>query len=29
VKSDLMIPEELTVSDLVSANAKGLGWCNE
>jgi hypothetical protein len=24
-----MIPEELSVSDLVSANAKGLGWCNE
>jgi transposase len=29
VKSDLMIPEELTVSDLFSANAKGLAWCNE
>jgi hypothetical protein len=29
VKSDLMIPEELTVSDLVAANAKGLAWCDE
>jgi transposase len=29
VKPDLMIPEELSVSDLVGANAKGLGWCNE
>jgi len=29
VKSDLMIPEELSVSDLVSANAKGLAWCEE
>jgi hypothetical protein len=29
VKSDLMIPEELSVSDLVGANAKGLPWCNE
>jgi transposase len=29
VKSDLMIPEELSVSDLVGANTGGLGWCNE
>jgi hypothetical protein len=29
VKSDLMIPEELTVSDLDSANAKGKLWCEE
>jgi hypothetical protein len=29
VKSDLMVPEELSVSDLVSANAKGPLWCNE
>ena len=28
-KSDLMIPEELSVSDLATANAKGLAWCNE
>ena len=26
VKSDLMIPEELTVADLVAANAKGMAW---
>jgi hypothetical protein len=29
VKSDLMIPEELTVSDLATANAKGKLWCEE
>jgi hypothetical protein len=29
VKSDLMIPEELSVSDLHTANAKGLAWCDE
>jgi hypothetical protein len=29
VKSDLMIPEDLTVSDLGSANAKGKLWCAE
>lgn len=29
VKSDLMIPEELTVSDLAEANAKGRAWCTE
>ena len=29
VKSDLMIPEELTVTDLVTANAKGRMWCTE
>jgi transposase len=29
VKSDLMIPEELSVSDLASANTKGLAWCDE
>ena len=29
VKSDLMIPEELTVTDLVRANAKGRMWCAE
>jgi transposase len=29
VKSDLMVPEELSVSDLATANAKGLVWCNE
>ena len=29
VKSDLMIPEELCVSDLASANAKGIAWCAE
>ena len=29
VKSDLMIPEELSVADLVSANAKGRAWCAE
>ena len=29
VKSDLMIPEELSVTDLKGANAKGAAWCNE
>jgi len=29
VKSDLMIPEELSVADLVGANAKGAAWCAE
>jgi hypothetical protein len=29
VKSDLMVPEELSVADLASANAKGLVWCSE
>ena len=29
VKSDLMIPEELSVADLAGANAKGRGWCAE
>jgi transposase len=29
VKSDLMIPEELSVSDLAGANGKGLVWCDE
>jgi hypothetical protein len=29
VKSDLMIPEELSVSDLATANAKGRHWCDE
>jgi transposase len=29
VKSDLMVPEELSVADLANANAKGLAWCNE
>ena len=29
VKSDLMIPEELSVADLVGANAKGVAWCTE
>ena len=29
VKSDLMIPEELSVSDLKGANAKGAAWCVE
>ena len=28
-KSDLMIPEELSVADLPRANDKGLLWCNE
>ena len=29
VKSDLMIPEELSVADLATANEKGLAWCAE
>ena len=29
VKSDLMIPEQLIVSDLATANAKGRPWCDE
>ena len=29
VKSDLMIPEALTVSDLATANAKGEAWCED
>jgi transposase len=29
VKSDLMIPEELSVADLTAANAKGVAWCTE
>jgi transposase len=29
VKSDLMIPEQLTVADLAAANAKGWAWCVE
>ena len=29
VKSDLMIPAELTVADLVAANAAGAAWCVE
>ena len=29
VKSDLMIPEELSVADLTGANAKGVAWCTE
>jgi hypothetical protein len=29
VKSDLMIPEALTVADLAGANAKGKLWCEE
>ncbi|MGH9047718.1 MAG: IS21 family transposase [Acidimicrobiales bacterium] len=29
VKSDLMIPDELSVADLPGANDKGLAWCNE
>jgi transposase len=29
VKSDLMIPEELTVAELATANTKGLAWCDE
>jgi transposase len=29
VKSDLIIPEELTASDLEVANDKGLSWCLE
>jgi hypothetical protein len=29
VKSDLMIPEDLSVADLAGANEKGLVWCDE
>jgi len=29
VKSDLMIPEQLSVADLAGANAKGIAWCAE
>lgn len=29
VKSDLMIPEELLVTDLATANLKGVAWCVE
>ena len=29
VKSDLMIPEELSVADLAHANEKGVAWCTE
>ena len=29
VKSDLMIPEQLSVADLAEANAKGRAWCTE
>ena len=29
VKSDLMIPEQLSVADLARANAKGQAWCAE
>jgi hypothetical protein len=29
VKSDLVIPEELSVADLAGANDKGLAWCDE
>src|SRR5665213_1971861 len=29
VKSDLMIPEALSVADLATANAKGRAWCAE
>jgi hypothetical protein len=29
VKSDLMIPEQLSVGDLAGANAKGRAWCGE
>lgn len=29
VKSDLMIPQELTVADLATANAKGVAWRDE
>ena len=29
VKSDLMIPEQLTVADLATANAKARLWCDE
>lgn len=29
VKSDLMVPEELAVTDLATANQKGRAWCEE
>jgi transposase len=29
VKTDLMIPDELTVADLATANEKGKHWCDE
>jgi transposase len=29
VKSDLMIPEELTVAELATANTKAVAWCDE
>jgi len=29
VKSDLMIPAELTVADLAAANRAGVAWCSE
>jgi len=29
VKSDLMIPEALSVADLATANAKAIAWCTE
>jgi hypothetical protein len=29
VKSDLMIPEQLSVADLAGANTKGRAWCVE
>jgi transposase len=29
VKTDLMIPEELSVDDLVRANTSGVAWCRE
>jgi transposase len=29
VKSDLMVPAELSVADLAGANEKGLAWCDE
>ncbi|MGH9070548.1 MAG: IS21 family transposase [Acidimicrobiales bacterium] len=29
VKSDLMVPEELSVADLPAANAKARAWCEE
>jgi hypothetical protein len=29
VKSDLMIPEDLSVADLARANGLGMGWCEE
>ncbi|HMK62827.1 MAG TPA: IS21 family transposase, partial [Acidimicrobiales bacterium] len=29
VKSDLMVPADLSVADLAGANEKGLAWCDE